>query len=392
MIGRTGTTPPLSPLIVFGEDWGRHPSSTQHLVRRLMVDRDVVWVNSMGMRRPRIGDAARVFKKLKAMAVPAGGRDLSASDRPPAVLSPKAISWPGSSLAGRVNRWSVGRQIRQRMAQLQIERPIFWTSLPTAVDVVGELGEVAVVYYAGDDFSALAGVDHEPVARMEERLISRADLVLAASPQIAARFPSKKAVVVPHGVDHSLFSSPTAPADEIVTRNGKPIAGFYGSLDEWFDTELVTKLAGRMPDWHFMLIGKVKTDLSSLGALPNVEILGPRAHSNLPRYAQHWQASLLPFRDTAQIRACNPLKLREYLAAGRPVISTRYPAAETYHDVVNLADGCAGFEAALRHSVKDTSEAVSKRRARVSLETWECRAETVHKLLLALQNGNRVSF
>lgn len=376
-----------APLVVFGEDWGRHPSSTQHLVRRLAAEAPVIWVNSIGMRRPRLDvhdvrrAAGKVFRSRQALG------SGPAPVPPPAgmtVVSPLAVSWPGSRLAFAANRELLARQILPHLAERGLTRPILWTSLPTALPAVGRLGERAVVYYCGDDFGALTGVDHEPVLEMEAGLVAKADLVLAASPALAARFPASKTLLLPHGADVALFSSPAPRAADLP--NGRPIAGFYGSLSDWIDVELLAYAARELVYWDFVLVGQVETDVSALEALPNVRLLGRREHAALPGYAQHWTASLLPFRDTAQIRACNPLKLREYLAAGGPIVATDFPALAPYRDLIEVAPAREAFVAALRESAVAPDRS-AERRARVAGETWEARAAEVSRALAAISDA-----
>jgi hypothetical protein len=128
-------------LIVFGEDWGRHPSSTQHLIKRLAADRRVVWINSIGLRRPRLGaaDLKRLVRKLGAALFGRTGGVAEREPLPPnlSVVAPLALPWPGNPLAGWINRLLVGRQVRRVMAARGITRPVLWASLPTAVDLVG---------------------------------------------------------------------------------------------------------------------------------------------------------------------------------------------------------------------------------------------------------------
>ncbi|MCR9257702.1 MAG: glycosyltransferase [Alphaproteobacteria bacterium] len=355
-----------------------------------MADRPVVWINSIGMRRPRLSDLGRVVRKVRAMVRPTSATPLE-GPTPDRMVAPRAVSWPGSRIAAAVNRYSVGGQVRKAIASIDAERPILWLSLPTAVDMLGTIGEAAVVYYAGDDFSALAGVDHRPVAEKERKLAEKADLIIAASPLIAARFPPAKTVVIPHGADTELFSAPRSAPDDLRTRPGQRVAGFYGSIDAWFDTDLVADVATRLPDWRFVMIGHIRRDLGRLSSLPNVAFLGPRPHGALPAYAQNWTASLLPFRDTAQIRACNPLKLREYLAAGRPVISTRFPAVEAYSDVVRIADAPTEFAEAIENAAQDDPRNRRTRLDRVRSETWEARAREVQSHLAMLQNAKTLS-
>lgn len=366
-------------LVVFGEDWGRHPSSTQHLMLRLKEKRRVLWINSIGMRRPRLSarDIRRGIDKVLAMASRQSGGGSAPPPRGINVVSPFALSWPGSRAAYRANRLLLKHQVSGAANRLGFRRPILWTSLPTALPVVGQLNEHACVYYCGDDFSALAGVDHDPVVEMEQRLVGKADLVIAASEKLAARFPSSKTLLVPHGADVALFEEPTARAADLPV--GRPIAGFYGSLADWIDVELLSAVADRMPDWLFVFIGRRETDVSALASRHNVRLLGPRVHCDLPAYSQHWTASMLPFRNCAQIAACNPLKLREYLAAGRPVITTPFPALAGYLDCVSVVTDVDDFERALRRSVSDEDGLARQRQ--VAGETWESRASMVERAL-----------
>ncbi|WP_341992189.1 glycosyltransferase [Azorhizobium sp. AG788] len=371
-------------LVVFGEDWGAHPSSTQHLVARLARRRRVLWVNSIGLRRPRLamGDMRRLAGKLGAVAG-RGSRStagtapaLTAPDGPVRILSPLAVPWPGSVLAERANRMLLGRQVRRAMEAAGITRPILWTSLPSAISVVGALDERAVVYYCGDDFGALSGVDHAPVLEMEQRLAAKADLIVAASSVLAARFPAEKVLLLPHGVDCRLFSTPApAPGDLPEGR----VAGFYGSISDWLDLGMIARAARTLADWRFVFVGPVRTDVCELEALPNVLFLGPRAHGELPGYVQHWDVALIPFRDTPQIRACNPLKLREYLASGTPIAATTFPALLPYEHLVSAIPPGGDLATAILAAVGNGGAA--RRRAAVAAEDWDARAATLDAAL-----------
>jgi glycosyltransferase involved in cell wall biosynthesis len=261
-------------------------------------------------------------------------------------------------------------------------RPILWISLPSAVDVIGSLGERASVYYCGDDFGFLAGVDFEPVRRLEADLVAQADLILAASPTLSAKFLPRKAVLVPHGVDTVLFGTPSPRPSDFPA--GAPVAGFYGSLSEWVDVGLLAHAARALPDWRFLLVGPVRTDIDALAVLPNVLLAGERRHGELPGYVQHWDVSLLPFRDNRQIGACNPLKLREYLAAGTPIAATPFPALDGYRDLVEIGRTPEEFVAALRRAGAEGRQRAGERRRRVAGETWEARARQVSDLLARL--------
>ncbi len=248
-------------MIVFGEDWGAHPSSTQHLIRQFLPHRKVIWVNSLGLRAPRLDmrDGVRMLRKLTDLA----GRRLAATliaqqeenpIEPDEIIAPAAVPLPGNATAAHLTRTFVARQVNAAMNRLGMKRPILWTSLPTAEPLVGAFGERAVVYYAGDDFGALEGVDHRAVLKLEERLADRAELILAASPEIAQRFPAERTMVAPHGVDLELFSTPQLRPQDLPVRGR--IVGFYGSISGWIDVSLVAQAARALPNTHFVMIGR----------------------------------------------------------------------------------------------------------------------------------------
>ena len=368
-------------LVVFGEDWGAHPSSTQHLFKRLKRDRRTLWINSIGLRRPRLclSDLNRLVAKGRSLLRAAPAKNNNHQEDSPEILHPAAIPLPGNPLAKLLNRHLVGKKIVDRCENLGIQRPILWTSLPTAVDLVGSLNERAVVYYCGDDFNALAGVDHQVVTQLEEKLAKRADLIFAASPALMKKFPEHKTHLLPHGVDVELFETPVPRAKDLP--QGKPIAGFYGSISEWIDTELIVATAKQMPQWNFCFIGQVHTDISCFKGIKNIKLLGPRNHDQLPSYAQHWQASLLPFRDSPQIRSCNPLKLREYLAIGRPIISTDFPALNGYRDLLSVVSSADQLTTALTQAQEEDPWVRAFRQHRVRQESWKVRGKQVAALL-----------
>jgi glycosyltransferase involved in cell wall biosynthesis len=363
-------------LIVFGEDWGGLPSSTQHLINHLAKTHKIVWINSIGLRRPAFSwqDVRRAWGKLTAKRSLGESKSTASSGNGFHILNPRTLPAPRS----RLERWIASRLLKSQiipvLKKAKLNSPVLWTSLPTAVDMCGHLGESAVIYYCGDDFSALAGVDHKTVNAREQELISKADLILAASEKLANRFPSTTTRLLPHGVDYELFSQPAKRAHDL-PNNGKPVAGFYGSISEWLDIDLLHSTIARLPDWHFVFIGKTVIDMSRLSQFDNVSLLGEKPHHELPSYSQHWTASLLPFIDNPQIQACNPLKLREYLAAGRPIISTDFPALSDYHDLVHTVSDSDSMIRALQKAKSEPTD--NHKRLAVAEQTWSARAEQV---------------
>ena len=382
-------------LIVFAEDWGGLPSSTQHLIKQLAKTRKVVWINSIGLRQPTLTlrDLKRLWHKLQAPKTQSSKDDklVTGSNSPEKsapeshrfhIINPRTLPAPRSVLARYIARQVLLLQIKPILKRAQLHAPILWTSLPTAVDFAGFLNESALVYYCGDDFSGLAGVDHDTVALREQELSEKADLIMVSSKNLLPKFPQQSTQLLTHGVDYTLFSTPTKRATDL-PNDGRNIAGFYGSISAWLDIELLHETILNMPDWHFVFIGKAVIDVSRISALANVTFLGERAHHQLPAYSQHWTASLLPFVDNAQIRACNPLKLKEYLAAGRPIICTDFPAINPYRGLVQVANSSAAMVEALNASqhLQALTHFPNALRNTVVDKSWQSKAEQVSQWL-----------
>ncbi|NTS76158.1 glycosyltransferase [Catenovulum sp. SM1970] len=386
-------------LVVFGEDFNGLPSSTQHLVKLLANERKVLWVNSIGLRQPKFNftDCQRVvnkigqylFKPKKCKKVSPFAKQNASHDNIH-VMSAMTIPAPQSKGAREVARFLLTKQVNKAIKKFlpQGEAYDLWISLPTAADLIGHLGEDKVIYYCGDDFSSLAGVDHETVTRREQKLIAKADLILAASYTLKTKFPEAKSHWVEHGVDLSLFNDPKPMAQElkdITQNNALPSAGFYGSISEWLDQDLVVETAKLLPHWQFIFIGHIHTDVDKLKAQKNIHFVEAQAHQDLPGFSQHWTASLMPFRLNGQIKACNPLKLTEYLAAGQPVIATPFNAVKQYQGFVQTISTAKEMAETLEASKAQQSEEMKQGlRKAVSNKSWISKSQQVEKLLEAI--------
>ncbi|CAM3625890.1 Putative teichuronic acid biosynthesis glycosyltransferase TuaH [Vibrio aerogenes CECT 7868] len=371
----------MRDFIVFGEDFGGLPSSTQHLISHFPEHCRILWVNSIGLRQPRLSrhDIRRAVHKLFRVSKPA----YQYEEKPPAtnisVVNLVTIPAPRSRWARTIAREIMQYQLRIMIKEFRLNKPVLWTSLPTAADLCGKLGESHVVYYCGDDFSALEGVDHQTISRHEADLVSKADLILAASPALQNKFPAEKTCLLPHGVDTELFSTPVTRAQDLPQHG--PVAGFYGSLSSWLDDTLIGQVAKALPHWQFVFIGPQTQSRPSLPELPNIHLLGPRAHHQLPAYCQHWDVSLLPFILNQQIQACSPLKLMEYLAAGRPVVTTDYPAIEPYRLHLNVTDSAESMIDTLRRYECNPDSLNIAPATIVRQESWQRRSHVISQLL-----------
>ncbi|MFY8297378.1 glycosyltransferase [Pseudoalteromonas sp. SS15] len=333
--------------VVFAEDWGSHPSSTQHLFTRIAKEHDVIWFNSIGMRKPSLNlkDMNRIVTKLSLMIKSKLTNKHKTHEKTnevekshsPKVQNPLVLPWHDNTLCSAFNSFKINQLI-----DTSNEEPIiYWLSVATAINAIKLRPQDKLIYYCGDDFSSLAGVDHQMVEGFEKALIAKADRIFVISDKLMRKMPAHKTQLLEHGVDFNLFNQPKPKADELLGKNN--VIGFYGSISSWLDIDLLEYCARQRPQYQFVLVGKAEVDISKLLCLNNVTHLQAIDHKKLAGFSQHWQASILPFKDNGQIQSCDPLKLKEYLAAGVPIVATDFPAVRRFQDAVLISNSAEGF-------------------------------------------------
>ena len=362
-------------ILCFTNDWTAPPTSKHHLMRHLAEENRVLWVEAAGMRVPNLrrgNDWQRLVGKAKSFTQPAK-RVLPSL----AVYAPPSIPLPGSRLAQELNarlyRMSLARE-RRRLGMHQ--PPVLWTFLPHTGTMLRDLPRQLLVYHCVDRWSQFEDYDSGLMEQLEERLCRQADIVFASAEDLAERCRQWNPDVhyFPHGVQFSHFAKALEPGDvpEDVRGLTGPVIGFFGLIHEWVDTELIAELARRMSDHHFVLIGDGKRRLVELEGLANVHLLGRRPYDQLPAYCRAFHAAIVPFRRTALTESVNPIKLREYAAAGLPTVSTGLPEVRRCGDIALCAETADEWEAALRVAVARGSDPAERRRQseRVRDQDW----------------------
>ena len=317
-------------IICFCNDWDGDPLSKKHIMSRLAKRNRVLWVNSVGVRNPTasVYDFKRVLQKVRAFS--SGHKKVADSIH---VLTPLVIPFHGSAMARWINRKALRWSLLRACRQLGFCNPITWVFIPASGEVAGTLNEKALVYHCVDEYSEFSGTDKSALLAIERHLIEKSNCVIVCSDRLleSKRRFNEKTFLVTHGVDVAHFRKACDPAtivpDEIKAIR-RPIVGFFGLIADWVDLDLVRFLADARPEWNFVLLGKVTTDTRIVAGLPNIHLLGPKPYQDLPGYAKAFDVGILPFAINELTLNSNPLKLREYLAAGLPVVSTAIPEAE----------------------------------------------------------------
>lgn len=368
-------------VVYFGNDWfAENRTSSHHVARRLARHVPVLYVDSPGLRPPSSSkrDLRRLFRKLAGAA------------RLPTRLDSRfwhctvpQVPWRGVPGVAWLNRafglWAVRRAIRH----VGFGRRLSWFVVPHPGFMAGQLGESLCVYYCIDDYAAHPGVDAARVAEADRALTQAADLLFVAPPALleAKRAANANTVFAPHGVDVDLFRQANDPRTPVPARAqglARPVIGYFGSIAAWIDVELLAWLAQSRPHWTFLLVGQAFVDVSALEALPNVVLAGPQPYESLPGWARSFDVAVIPYRLNRQVLNANPLKLREYLATGRPVVSVRNPEIERFSEWVRIADSRDAFLAAIEQALApEPASAAAARLASVSSMTWDARVADV---------------
>jgi glycosyltransferase involved in cell wall biosynthesis len=387
----TGELPPLD-IICFANDWNSDPLSKKQIMTRLARRHRILWVNSINNRQPRLArkDLGRVFQKLKEFR--SGLQQVSERIW---VLTPLYLPFHGRTLFRRLNRALLGWQIRRAGRRLGFGPPVSWTYVPTSADVVGTLGEKFILYQCVDEFGAFSDAAGEVRAR-EQDLLAKSDMVLVCSTPLleSKRKANPHTYLVTHGVDFEHFQKATDPA--LATPSElrdlpRPILGFHGLIADWVDLELMAGIARLRPEWSIVLVGRADTDLAPLKGLANVHILGHRPYARLPEYLRGFDVALLPFVQNELTISANPLKLREYLAAGLPVVAAPLPEIARLGNLVGLATTAEEYVRQISALFDAGDVGPSRERSeRVRNESWEDKVKEIENLL-ATALGNSTS-
>jgi glycosyltransferase involved in cell wall biosynthesis len=383
------STPRGHDMLCFSHDWTGDPLSKTHLMRLLSRDNRVLWVNSIGYRAPSASahDLRRAFCKLAAAAQP-----LREVEPNIFVLNPLVVPAYGSSLMCAFNRHVLRMQVRRAMRRLQFQRPINWVFNPAAALTAGTLGERRLIYYCVDEYTAFNGVAAESLIEMERALLDRADLVIVSSEHLyrSKSRHNPQTHLIRHGVDFDHFrkahDDPRTQVPAEIATLPRPIIGYFGLIaEEWVDLELLVRVAKRFAGGSLVLLGKTTMDIAPLQALPNVYLLGRKPYESLPAYAKGFDVALIPFPLNEATLNSNPLKAREYLAAGLPVVSTAVPEVEVLGRC-RIGRDHVEFLEQIEAALGDPGPR-SWRSDSVRGESWAARLADVCELLMPLLDG-----
>ena len=374
-----------------GEDWWyHHPHSKNHLMRRFArAGNRVIFVNSISMGLASLGNKdllPRVKRKLRSYAKLARTTAEGIT-----VVSPAALPFFGSRATRAANRRLLRAQVGALARRRGLSRPILWIAIPTAVEMIGQFDESLVVYQVSDKYDANTmdhATDPATIRRLHEHALERADLIFYSGRKLLAEatrarersFLLEQAVDFDHWSRVASGTLTVAPEIESIPR---PRLGYFGAIEPWLvDQELIRRAARERPHWHWVFIGNRSRGLEMEG-LPNVHFLPAVAYEELPRYAAGFDVCVLPWEtEQAFTSYGSAIKVREYLATGKPVVIAPLPEYEAMKDVLRIARSREDFLRLVEEALAERGEEGARaRQASVVHGTWDARAEWVSELI-----------
>jgi glycosyltransferase involved in cell wall biosynthesis len=370
-------TPAHRAVVFFGgQDWWYHnrAHSDMQLALQVAHHRRVLLVNSIGTRMPIPGRSTDVRGRIsrKLHSVLRFVRQPIESLPEFFVYSPLSIPLYESRLGRRINALLLGAQLGVVLRWLRIRSPDVVVTPPTAWEVTRRMRRRSLVFNRSDKHSAWEEVDQNYVAACERALLQSADLVFYVSHALMAEdapLSGDRAFFLDHGVDTRLFT-PTGDSAPALSGLPRPRLGYFGALrDVAVDLSLVERVADEFPTASVVLVGPSTIPLDDLVARPNVHWLGRQPHEAIPAFGRGFDVALMPWRDNDWIRNCNPVKLKEYLALGLPVVTIDFPEVRRYADIVRVATAPDEFVAQCRRAIDDPGDPSARTEA-VRRDSW----------------------
>jgi glycosyltransferase involved in cell wall biosynthesis len=368
-------------IIYISSDWFReNKTSTHHIAEELAKHNRLLYVEAAGMRAPQASrrDLRKILSKIgKFFAKPTRVMDNLY------LYSPLILPFHQYGLARWLNQALLARPIKRAALEVGFREPILWIFMPHFSSLVHSLRNKGVVYYVTDEYTATPHVKSSVIQHMEEQILERAHVVFTVSDELRENKSrlNPNVYLSPHGVDVEFFKGAvdaSTPVPDDIAAIRRPIAGFFGLIENYIDLELIDHLASTLQDVSFVLLGRVAQDVSRLSVHANVHFLGPRAYTSLAGYLKAFDVCLLLYRQGAFSKNANPKKLREYLAGGKPIVSVRIPEVERYADLVYIADSYEEFARLVRRAIDhDPAELKTRRLAAMGSESWAAKVEWI---------------
>jgi len=370
-----------------GEDWWyHHPHSKNHILKRLAKQNKVLFINSITMGLPAASNpdfSAKIRRKLRSML-----RWLRRAPEGLWVMTPLSVPIYSNRFTRGLNRFLLLTQVKLVQLLLGMRQAVVWVAIPSAAEVIEGMDPKLLLYQVSDKYDANrdSATASTLICEWDARLKRRADVVMYSGRKMYQESSELHRYFLEQAVDFEHFANPSVELAPELSSVPSPVLGYIGWMDYVMDGPLIQQVVDLRPGWHWVFIGN-KSNLFEVHG-PNVHFLGPKPYGELPRYLRHIDVCVLPWHHDGFTSYGSAIKVKEYLATGKPVvIAPLYEYADvegvrTYH---GTEDFIAQVEDALEN---DTSADRWRRQAAVRDSTWDARACEVGELITNLLGCN----
>lgn len=366
-----------------GQDWWYHNHGHVdfQLMREYAKGHPVLYVNSITTQKPKFGKQGHFLLKLKrkAKSIFRGVRRVENNFW---VYSPLFLPVFHIPLMSRLNEYLIKIQVQFVASRLKIKNPSLWVVCPTAGKIALSMKRNSLIYLKTDKYESYPNVQVDKIIEYDRLLKENSDRTIFVSHDLYAeeRAACKKAFYLDHGVEVERFSQPvtsrSCPKD--MQSIPHPIIGYFGAIDPHkLDCCFLEKVADLAPDFSFVYVGKYSPDFKSLLEKKNIWLLGIKDYNEIPYYGQQFDVAIIPWRKSPWTQAANPIKLKEYLALGKPIVSTTaFSEIYNYKEYIYMADEPEEFFREIKHALADdNTEQKIRRQNLVRNSSWKNKAQ-----------------
>lgn len=375
-------------IIFFANDWNSDNKTSSHQIASLLAKHNrVFFVEAGGMRSPSATghDFRRAFNKILKFFN--GAKQIKGEYPDLWTASLLILPFHKISLVRKLNQIISILTMRYLIKRYNFKSPIVFYFSPHVQHLCGQLKERLSIFYCIDNYSAYPGVDASEIRNMDAALSKKADLIFVVSQEIVAskKHYNQNVFYSPHGVDIENFSLQDKTFGKpalLKFADQRPIVMYWGLIADWMDFELVNSLVQNHPEMAFFFIGRICCDPKKLIPKENLLCPGPLPYNELGQYANFSSAMVIPFLINDWTKNINPIKLKEYLATGKPVISTAIPEALRNEDHVKIAYTKEQFSELLSQTVLNPDiDNIQKQLSFIRQYSWENRVNEISRTI-----------
>jgi len=309
--------------------------------------------------------------------------------------NPLLVPVIGKFLLSGFTRYLREISLKSAIHKLRFKNPIIWLSKPNMIEYVGKFDEQLLIYHVVDDYLTYQGITDENrhiLNQLEMNTLKGADLVIVVSNNLLIKKKpiNKNTYLVPNATDYEAYTEIREGDTDLpddMSKLDRPILGYSGLISPRLNLDLLLYLAQAKPEWSIVLIGQYNTpkdinNFANLLKLPNVYYLGRKHASEMPSYIKAIDVGIIPYKKNEHAQNISPLKLYDYLAMGKPIVTTDFAAAHEFSDLVRISDNKEEFVANIQQVLEIDNKELFNRRINCAAEnTWDVRVDQISDLI-----------